>query len=176
MYTRSWKKGGNRIQVSGESWDIDDPYPYLPVMLTVLAPPTEVQLVEIGSCKVALLKAKVPRNKGEGLYYSQRLFPFLNGEDHDSNPVLAKYWDDEFMYPTFAGYNVTENDVGQLICQVVPAAFNLLEDVFEEMLWDFGETKSFLPLDCLWMEKVPRTAGARGSCHCGWYRPEGLAQ
>eukprot|EP00980_Cylindrotheca_fusiformis_P015364 scaffold4308_cov110-Cylindrotheca_fusiformis.AAC.2 len=117
----------------------------IPVILTVSVPVEQVQLLETsggdkGSSKVALLTAKSP--KGET---GEETFPFLNGWTKN-NPALAKEREEEFLYPTLAGYNVSEED-GIITCQV-PTAFFLKQDLYEFM-WE-SRTESHLPLDVLW--------------------------
>jgi hypothetical protein len=132
------KMDGLEIEMTGARWKTTE----LLVILTIQVPRAQVQLVEIGSCTVALLTAKVPKGEED----SQGPFPFLNAQSRD-NPALLKEGDAIFLYPTFAGYNVKENDNGTIACQV-PMAFNL-SDGLGEVLWDW-DTESYLPLECLW--------------------------
>eukprot|EP00980_Cylindrotheca_fusiformis_P019376 scaffold6651_cov99-Cylindrotheca_fusiformis.AAC.5 len=118
----------------------------IPVILTVKVPRDHIQVVESGSdhddrFKIALLKTKSPRDDGE-----DEVFPFVNDETKNNSALEKEEGEEDFLYPTLAGYNVTEED-GLVTCQV-PTAFPLNYDL-EMFLYD-EDTESHLPLDALW--------------------------
>jgi len=120
---------------------------YLPVILSIDIPRHGVQIVDMGTGSIALLKAKVPKGDGDGDSDGDGHgpFPFVHFEDI---PDLNEDGHDGVIFPTFAGYNVIDNGNGTISCQV-PLALQL-SDGLEDLMWDWDNTDSYLPLDCLW--------------------------
>eukprot|EP00980_Cylindrotheca_fusiformis_P020888 scaffold7902_cov129-Cylindrotheca_fusiformis.AAC.5 len=126
----------------------------VPVILTVKAPRHQLQILETSSCcgggggedsfKIALLTGKTPR-ENEGY----ETCPFLKSNTINNPALLIEKESGEeegFLYPTLAGYNVTEDD-GIVTCQV-PTAFEVTDDL-TDFLWNSSSDYN-LPLDNLW--------------------------
>eukprot|EP00980_Cylindrotheca_fusiformis_P019377 scaffold6651_cov99-Cylindrotheca_fusiformis.AAC.6 len=118
----------------------------IPVILTVNVPRDHVQLIETSGGKddgfrVALLMAKSPREGDSG-----ETFPFINDRTKNNPSLEKEEGEEDFLYPTLAGYNVSDED-GIITCHV-PTAFALEDELFD-FLYD-THTESHLPLDALW--------------------------